>query len=115
MEFFQFTPTWLVVALTWTRVFAIIFPFGIHGRCDNCSEIIILTILICTSFIISLTKLYSGGTVLVAVNSCCNDHVSEEDKAMGQRHVSLHRLVDMATVALYIHWKHFANFTHEEN
>ena len=61
MEFFQFTPTWLVVALTWTRVFAIIFPFGIHGRCDNCSEIIILTILICTSFIVSLTKLYSGG------------------------------------------------------
>ena len=41
--------------------------------------------------------------------------VSEEDKAMGQRHVSLHRLVDMATVALHIHWKHLADLTHEEN
>ncbi|XP_043263553.1 probable G-protein coupled receptor 139 [Colletes gigas] len=61
MEFFQFTSTWLVVALTWTRVFAIMFPFGIRGHCDNCSEIITLTTLICTSFVISLTKLYSGG------------------------------------------------------
>ncbi|XP_054006295.1 probable G-protein coupled receptor 139 [Hylaeus anthracinus] len=61
MEFFQFTSTWLVVALTWTRLFAIMFPFGIRGHCYNCSEIITLTILICTTFIISLTKLYSGG------------------------------------------------------
>ncbi|XP_076178149.1 uncharacterized protein LOC143152193 [Ptiloglossa arizonensis] len=61
MEFFQFTSTWLVVALTWTRVFAIMFPFGIRGYCDNCSEIVTLTALICTSFIVSLTKLYSGG------------------------------------------------------
>ncbi|CAL7946019.1 unnamed protein product [Xylocopa violacea] len=61
MEFFQFTSTWLVVALTWTRLFAIIFPFGIYGRYNNCSEMITITVLICISFIISLTKLYSGG------------------------------------------------------
>ncbi|XP_076221030.1 uncharacterized protein LOC116431107 isoform X5 [Nomia melanderi] len=61
MEFFQFTSTWLVVALTWTRVFVIIFPFGIPGHCNNCSEMITIITLICTSFIISLTKLYSGG------------------------------------------------------
>ncbi|XP_033325277.2 uncharacterized protein LOC117219864 isoform X2 [Megalopta genalis] len=61
MEFFQFTSTWLVVALTWTRVFAIIFPFGIPGNCNNCSEMITIITLICTSFVISLTKLYSGG------------------------------------------------------
>ncbi|XP_031366505.1 uncharacterized protein LOC116185675 [Apis dorsata] len=61
MEFFQFTSTWLVVILTWTRVFAIIFPFEIYGHYNNCSEIIIIIILICISFIISLTKLYSGG------------------------------------------------------
>ncbi|CAK9830712.1 hypothetical protein ANTRET_LOCUS7834 [Anthophora retusa] len=61
MEFFQFTSTWLVVALTWTRVCAIMFPFGIYGRYNNCSEITTITILICISFIISLTKLYSGG------------------------------------------------------
>ncbi|XP_017765422.1 PREDICTED: uncharacterized protein LOC108554602 [Eufriesea mexicana] len=61
MEFFQFTSTWLVVVLTWTRVFVIIFPFGIYGHYNNCSEIIIISILICISFIISLTKLYSGG------------------------------------------------------
>ncbi|XP_076245216.1 uncharacterized protein LOC143185828 [Calliopsis andreniformis] len=61
MEFFQFTSTWLVVALTWTRVFAVIFPFGIHDHCNNRSEIVTLTILICISFVISLTKLYSGG------------------------------------------------------
>ncbi|XP_076658832.1 uncharacterized protein LOC143362498 isoform X2 [Halictus rubicundus] len=61
MEFFQFTSTWLVVALTWTRVFAIIFPFGIPGHCNNCSEMITIITLICTSFVISLTKLYSGG------------------------------------------------------
>ncbi|XP_078047721.1 uncharacterized protein LOC144475572 [Augochlora pura] len=61
MEFFQFTSTWLVVALTWTRVFAIIFPFGIRGHCNNCSEVITIITLICTSFVISLTKLYSGG------------------------------------------------------
>lgn len=61
MEFFQFTSTWLVVVLTWTRVFAIIFPFEIYGHYNNCSKIIIIIILICISFIISLTKLYSGG------------------------------------------------------
>nr|XP_031841949.1 uncharacterized protein LOC116431107 isoform X2 [Nomia melanderi] len=63
MEFFQFTSTWLVVALTWTRVFVIIFPFGIPGHCNNCSEMITIITLICTSFIISLTKLYSGDSV----------------------------------------------------
>lgn len=67
MEFFQFTSTWLVVALTWTRVFAVIFPFGIHDHCNNCSEIVTLAILICTSFIISLTKLYSGGNYMHAL------------------------------------------------
>ncbi|XP_017889325.1 uncharacterized protein LOC108630500 [Ceratina calcarata] len=61
MEFFQFTSTWLVVAFTWTRVFAIVFPFGIYGRYNNRSEVITITILICLSFVISLTKLYSGG------------------------------------------------------
>ena len=61
MEFFQFTSTWLVVVLTWTRVFAIMFPFGIYGRYNNSSGTITITILICVSFIISLTKLYSGG------------------------------------------------------
>lgn len=61
MEFFQFTSTWLVVALTWTRVLAIMFPFEIYGRYNNCSEIITITVLIFVSFIISLTKLYSGG------------------------------------------------------
>lgn len=61
MEFFQFTSTWLVVVLTWIRVFAITFPFEIYGHYNNCSEIIIIIILICISFIISLTKLYSGG------------------------------------------------------
>ena len=61
MEFFQFTSTWLVVVLTWTRVFAIMFPFGIYGHYNNSSGTITITILICVSFIISLTKLYSGG------------------------------------------------------
>ncbi|CAL1673456.1 unnamed protein product [Lasius platythorax] len=60
MELFQFTSTWLIVALTWTRVIAIMFPFGARG-CQNCSAVIIITTLICISFIISLTKLYSGG------------------------------------------------------
>ncbi|XP_050460700.1 uncharacterized protein LOC126856327 [Cataglyphis hispanica] len=60
MELFQFTSTWLIVALTWTRVIAIMFPFGARS-CQNCSAIIIITTLICISFIISLTKLYSGG------------------------------------------------------
>ncbi|KOX75147.1 hypothetical protein WN51_14294, partial [Melipona quadrifasciata] len=61
MEFFQFTSTWLVVVLTWTRLFAIMFPFELYGRYNNCSGTIIIVILICLSFIISLTKLYSGG------------------------------------------------------
>ncbi|XP_029669830.1 uncharacterized protein LOC115239452 isoform X2 [Formica exsecta] len=60
MELFQFTSTWLIVALTWTRVIAIMFPFGARG-CQNCSAVIIITTLTCISFIISLTKLYSGG------------------------------------------------------
>ncbi|KAH0956601.1 hypothetical protein HN011_004679 [Eciton burchellii] len=60
MELFQFTSTWLVVALTWTRVIAVMFPFGTRG-CQNCSAVITISTLICTSFIISLTKLYSGG------------------------------------------------------
>ncbi|XP_020284986.1 probable G-protein coupled receptor 139 isoform X2 [Pseudomyrmex gracilis] len=59
MELFQFTSTWLIVALTWTRVIAIVFPFGARG-CQNCSAVIIIT-LACISFTISLTKLYSGG------------------------------------------------------
>lgn len=62
MELFQFTSTWLIVALTWTRVIAIMFPFGARN-CQNCSAVIIITTLICISFIISLTKLYSGGKV----------------------------------------------------
>lgn len=62
MELFQFTSTWLVVALTWTRVIAVMFPFGARG-CQNCSAVITITTLICISFIISLTKLYSGGKV----------------------------------------------------
>ncbi|KAG7201342.1 hypothetical protein KM043_004112 [Ampulex compressa] len=61
MELFQFTSTWLVVALTWARVSAIIFPFGIRNNCRNCSAVINISILTCISFIISLTKLYSGG------------------------------------------------------
>ncbi|XP_067205853.1 probable G-protein coupled receptor B0563.6 isoform X2 [Linepithema humile] len=60
MELFQFTSTWLVVALTWTRVIAVMFPFGARGY-QNCSAVITITTLICISFIISLTKLYSGG------------------------------------------------------
>jgi len=62
MELFQFTSTWLVVALTWTRVIAVVFPFGTRG-CQNCSAVITISTLICTSFVISLTKLYSGGNV----------------------------------------------------
>ncbi|EZA57794.1 hypothetical protein DMN91_002787 [Ooceraea biroi] len=60
MELFQFTSTWLVVALTWTRVVAVVFPFGTRS-CQNCSAVITITTLICTSFVVSLTKLYSGG------------------------------------------------------
>ncbi|XP_014614251.1 PREDICTED: uncharacterized protein LOC106792368 [Polistes canadensis] len=61
MELFQFTSTWLVVSLTWARVFAIIFPFGAHSSNPDRSAIISVTTLTCVSFIISLTKLYSGG------------------------------------------------------
>ncbi|XP_039310567.1 uncharacterized protein LOC105203919 isoform X2 [Solenopsis invicta] len=60
MELFQFTSTWLIVALTWTRVIAVVFPFGARD-CQNRSAITIITSLVCISFIISLTKLYSGG------------------------------------------------------
>ncbi|KAL6258007.1 hypothetical protein P5V15_011602 [Pogonomyrmex californicus] len=60
MELFQFTSTWLVVALTWTRVIAVVFPFGARG-CQNCSAVTTITSLVCISFVISLTKLYSGG------------------------------------------------------
>ncbi|KAL0120851.1 hypothetical protein PUN28_008498 [Cardiocondyla obscurior] len=60
MELFQFTSTWLIVALTWTRVIAVVFPFGARD-CQNRSAITIITSLVCTSFVISLTKLYSGG------------------------------------------------------
>ncbi|XP_071572285.1 uncharacterized protein [Temnothorax nylanderi] len=60
MEFFQFTSTWLIVALTWTRVIAVVFPFGARD-CQNRSAITTITSLVCISFIISLTKLYSGG------------------------------------------------------
>lgn len=62
MELFQFTSTWLIVALTWTRVIAVVFPFGARD-CQNRSAITIITSLVCTSFVISLTKLYSGGNV----------------------------------------------------
>jgi hypothetical protein len=40
----------------------VMFPFGTRG-CQNCSAVITISTLICTSFIISLTKLYSGGNV----------------------------------------------------
>ncbi|XP_018050609.1 PREDICTED: uncharacterized protein LOC108688750 [Atta colombica] len=59
MELFQFTSTWLIVALTWTRAIAVMFPFG--ARDQTRSAITIITSLVCISFIISLTKLYSGG------------------------------------------------------
>ncbi|XP_015184274.1 PREDICTED: uncharacterized protein LOC107070515 isoform X2 [Polistes dominula] len=61
MELFQFTSTWLVVSLTWARVSAIIFPFEAHSSNPDRSAIISVTTLTCVSFIISLTKLYSGG------------------------------------------------------
>ncbi|XP_047365249.1 uncharacterized protein LOC124955197 [Vespa velutina] len=61
MELFQFTSTWLVVSLTWARVIAIIFPFGAHNSNPERSAIISITTLACVSFVISLTKLYSGG------------------------------------------------------
>jgi len=64
MELFQFTSTWLIVALTWTRVIAVVFPFGARD-CQNRSAITIITSLVCTSFIISLTKLYSGGKAYI--------------------------------------------------
>ncbi|XP_012531021.1 uncharacterized protein LOC105833661 isoform X2 [Monomorium pharaonis] len=60
MELFQFTSTWLIVALTWTRVIAVMFPFGARDY-QNRSAITTITSLVCISFIISLTKLYSGG------------------------------------------------------
>lgn len=60
MELFQFTSTWLIVALTWTRVIAVVFPFGARD-CQNRSAVTIIAGLVCTSFVISLTKLYSGG------------------------------------------------------
>ncbi|XP_011878002.1 PREDICTED: uncharacterized protein LOC105567617 [Vollenhovia emeryi] len=60
MELFQFTSTWLIVALTWTRVIAVVFPFGARD-CQNRSAITTITSLVCISFVISLTKLYSGG------------------------------------------------------
>ncbi|XP_011138180.1 uncharacterized protein LOC105182453 isoform X2 [Harpegnathos saltator] len=60
MELFQFTSTWLVVALTWTRVIAVTFPFRTRG-CQNCSAVITIATLTCISSVISLTKLYSGG------------------------------------------------------
>lgn len=66
MELFQFTSTWLVVALTWTRVIAVTFPFRTRG-CQNCSAVITIATLTCISSVISLTKLYSGGTVLLIV------------------------------------------------
>ncbi|XP_015606411.1 uncharacterized protein LOC107273099 [Cephus cinctus] len=61
MELFQFTSTWLVVSLTWTRVCVVIFPFQTRSTCQSRSAIIIMATLICVSFTISLTKLYSGG------------------------------------------------------
>ncbi|XP_011693043.1 PREDICTED: uncharacterized protein LOC105453061 isoform X3 [Wasmannia auropunctata] len=60
MELFQFTSTWLIVALTWTRVIAVVFPFGARD-CQNRSAITTIASLVCISFVISLTKLYSGG------------------------------------------------------
>ncbi|KAK2587229.1 hypothetical protein KPH14_002968 [Odynerus spinipes] len=61
MELFQFTSTWLVVLLTWARVLAIIFPFAAHSSNSERSAILSISTLTCISFIISLTKLYSGG------------------------------------------------------
>ncbi|XP_043680904.1 uncharacterized protein LOC122635134 [Vespula pensylvanica] len=61
MELFQFTSTWLVVSLTWARVIAIIFPFGARNSNPERFAIISITTLTCVSFVISLTKLYSGG------------------------------------------------------
>ncbi|XP_034933987.1 uncharacterized protein [Chelonus insularis] len=61
MEFFQFTSTWLVVSLTWARVGAIMFPLQTRHKDHDRSAAITIVILTCTSFIVSLTKLYSGG------------------------------------------------------
>lgn len=61
MEFFQFTSTWLVVALTWARLFAMLFPLGIAGFCRHCSASTSIVLLTCVSFVVSLTKLHSGG------------------------------------------------------
>ncbi|KAK0098963.1 hypothetical protein PV326_011987 [Microctonus aethiopoides] len=61
MEFFQITSTWLVVSLTWARVGAVIFPLQTRHKDHNRSAAITIVVIICTSFIVSLTKLYSGG------------------------------------------------------
>lgn len=61
MEFFQITSTWLVVSLTWARVGAVIFPLQTRHTNHDRTAIITITIVTCTSFFVSLTKLYSGG------------------------------------------------------
>ncbi|XP_012277139.1 uncharacterized protein LOC105697955 isoform X2 [Orussus abietinus] len=61
MELFQFTSTWLVVSLTWARVAVVIFPLKSRSSHHEYSAIIAITVLTLVSFIVSLTKLYSGG------------------------------------------------------
>lgn len=61
MEFFQITSTNLVVSLTWTRVCAIIFPLRSINKNHNRNATITIIGLTCISFLVSLTKLFSGG------------------------------------------------------
>ncbi|XP_015124092.1 uncharacterized protein LOC107046097 [Diachasma alloeum] len=61
MEFFQITSTWLVVSLTWARVGAVIFPLRSRNKHHHRSVIITIITVICISFTVSLTKLFSGG------------------------------------------------------
>ncbi|XP_043279684.1 uncharacterized protein [Venturia canescens] len=62
MELFQFTSTWLVVCLTWARVAAVIFPLQTRKKIyTSRSTVLTIATLTCTSFVISLTKLYYGG------------------------------------------------------
>ncbi|KAF7989956.1 hypothetical protein HCN44_008630 [Aphidius gifuensis] len=61
MEFFQITSTNLVVSLTWTRVGAIIFPLKSISKNHNRNATVTIVVLTCISFLVSLTKLFSGG------------------------------------------------------
>lgn len=61
MEFFQITSTWLVVLLTWARVWAIIFPLRSLNKNHNRNASITIFGLTCISFLVSLAKLFASG------------------------------------------------------